>query len=697
MSSYIGLDFETYGACDLPTHGLDRYVSDKTFMPLIGSIACRDLEGAKLVKNTFNFVSDKRASRRELSNTLTNRLICAHNAPFEQAVLDHMNISLPAERFIDSAVVARAAGGGSGLEAAAPQLLGVDKMASGWDLIKLFSIPGKYQEANGSQHFDPSIIADHLGEWTQFCVYCELDAELSLRLVESYFSRLSSTEMDYQALTMQMNNTGWPVDVALVEEMQRRYLENQEQALFQFRDEHNATDLNLNSLKQLKEFCAARGIKASSFDEKHVATLHSRISKKLGDPMLAPGKVQNYGEVIDLLETKQVLGGSSLKKLKTILDTVGSDGRLRDQYLHCGAGQTLRTTGRSVQMQNLKRLPGEPGNVEQLFNPDVNWDNTEMALNLRQVFTSSEPKGQLVVGDLSSVESRGLAWLAGADWKLAEFRRGLDMYKVQAEKIFGVSYDLVSKVQRSTGKVGELSCGYGAGGEAVHAFAQNIGVDMSEGEATKLVSDWRTTNPEIVGLWWNLDDMLHSVVENGGVERLGLYNGFCLKLKRIWTPDSLLDQHPGATSIEMKIMNDHDGAVMRRYFHGCYSRGGNIAYYKPSDRKTGDLWRPTFVDPKTKQTRFFELYGGKLAGILTQSLCREVFFRILRRVYEWTSLIPNVTPIGQFHDEIVLDWVPGDISLKDCSDGLEVLMSDPGIFKTLPLAAEVKHSYRYTK
>ena len=59
-----------------------------------------------------------------------------------------------------------------------------------------------------------------------------------------------------------------------------------------------------------------------------------------------------------LLETKQVMGGSSLKKLQTMIDTSART-RLHDQYLHCGAGATYRTTGRGVQMQNLKRLNGE--------------------------------------------------------------------------------------------------------------------------------------------------------------------------------------------------------------------------------------------------------------------------------------------------------------------------------------------------
>ena len=54
-------------------------------------------------------------------------------------------------------------------------------MDLGKHLIRLFSIPGEYQEESGSREFDPRVIEDHPVEWQQFKEYCELDAALGLR------------------------------------------------------------------------------------------------------------------------------------------------------------------------------------------------------------------------------------------------------------------------------------------------------------------------------------------------------------------------------------------------------------------------------------------------------------------------------------------------------------------------------------
>jgi DNA polymerase len=705
-----GLDFETYGACDLKTHGLARYVKHHSFTPLIASLSIPNSLGTE--EQDWDIVErGKKAVARELREAIGSTRIVAHNAPFEQAVLSWMGLDYPSDRFVDSAVVARAAGASSHLEAAAPQLLGIDKQESGKDLIKLFSVPGKWQEKHGTENFVADIVLTYPDEWRDFRKYCRLDSKLGLKIALDYLSYLTESELGYQSITMDMNQVGWPVDIAMVEEMQRRYLENMEVAEHEFHQAYADSDINLRSLKQMKEWCGKRGIRATSFDEAHVEKMAKRLREKINTGALQQDKVDQYDEVLHLLNTKQVLGGSSLKKLKVILDTYVDDGagpRVKDQYVHCGAGQTLRTSGRSVQMQNLKRLKVIL-DMDELLDQAVQWNNTMMAENMRQVFTSSDEGGRLIVGDFSSIESRGLSYLAGEAWKQNAYHRGEDLYKVLAGKIYGKQPGNVTKTERQTGKVGELSCGYGAGPDAVIGFAAGMGIEMTEGEAGQLVMDWRNANPRTVEFWSVLDTMLRKVVTSGGYEQWHLDNGLVVEMIAKPVPSSLSNQvsstHTALTSVMLMLKDSLGACIMKRMFHGCHLAGRNVRYFKPSDRKTGNLWKQGYTDPKTKQYRMYELYGGKLAGILTQSFCREIFFKVLTRVHHWADTHAQVQVVGQFHDEIVVDWVPPTMPELDSMMTravaelyLEKLMSDglPGL-PAFPLAAEVKSAYRYIK
>lgn len=707
----IGLDFETYGSVDLRTHGLNRYMEDPYFTPLIAH-TYGHMSG---LTQSFDFVLKDRDSERDnLRDLLRDKCIVAHNAPFEKLCLKMLGIDIRPDRIVDSAVVARAVGASSKLEVAAPQLLNVNKLATGKHLIKLFSIPGKLQEANGSPAFDPDIVQLYPDEWVDFGEYCGVDAKLGLGIVVNYHGQVSQQERRYAELTMKMNERGWFVDMAAVERMQELYEKNKNVQLNWFRTTYEEGDvpdeyLNFNSFPQLQRWCANRGVKAKSFDEAHVEKMIATIDARLAKGGLPAEKLDNLYEVRDLLVTKQVLGGSSLKKLVTITNQRSlHDDRLRDQYLHVGAGQTYRTSGRGVQMQNLKRLADQQ-NMGDLWDPAHRWDNQMLATNLRQVFKAQHPDGRLVVGDFASVESRGLAYLAGEEWKLDAYWDGLDLYKVQAEKMFNVPYDSVDKQQRQTGKVGELSCGYGAGSGAVQNFAAGMGVKLTEQEATALVRDWRDANPNILQLWDKLDSTLRQLLERkAGLSTVMIGNDLKVAFEAINTPASLEDQVGVAKvqSVAMRLYDSDGGLFLTRYLHGCYLRGSNIGYFKPTDLLSGDLWKNHYRDPKTKEIRFYTVYGGKLAGLLTQSLCRELFFNSLQLLDTALAQVSNARCIGQFHDEIVVEWQPESfedadlwlvpVGLDRTKRMMEEAMSTTQ-FANFPLMAEVKDDHRYTK
>lgn len=679
LPNLMGLDFETYCELSLPEVGLARYVAHPTFMPTLASVDTA--HGSQ----TIAFPAENKHAFKKL---ISGWDLSAHNAGFERAVLATMGIDVP---ILDSAVVAAVAGADRHLAGAARQLLNMDKLDEDRSLLRLFAMK---QEGQASGEFNRDLIQQHPDKWAEFKEYCERDAMLSREIIVECggYAADFEREMAYADITLEMNEVGWPVDARSVRLMLSRYNENLSQLQHDFALNVDP-NLNIFSHPQVKKWCADRGVTSRSFDKQNVERMIGRLEKQQAK---MSGKLSDeHQQVLELLKLKQALGGSSLKKLETILATAHK-GRVYDQYVHAGAPQSLRTSGRSIQMQNLPRL-AHVRDMAELADPASKWTNDELAGNLRQVFTSSHPNGQLLVADFASIESRALGYMAGETWKTTAYASGQDVYKAQALKIFKLTdINAVTKEQRTTGKVGELSCGYGAGPVAVKDFAAKMNVDLSESEATKLVRDWRDANPNTVEFWHELGNALVQAVTRDQMVTVTAADGMMINFHRAVTPESLLNQAPDVQSIRMNVWVNKQ-RVMSRMFHGCYLRGGNVGYYKPSSLKGGQAWKKKYVDPKTKQQRFYELYGGKITGILTQSLCREIFFEALLELSQRLDLIPNATLIGQFHDEVVVDWVPGPTPMDQVVAIMEDVMSKSPTLPALPMGVEVKHDYRYTK
>ena len=165
-------------------------------------------------------------------------------------------------------------------------------------------------------------------------------------------------------------------------------------------------------------------------------------------------------------------------------------------------------------------------------------------------------------------------------------------------------------------------------------------------------------------------------------------------------PTSLCKQTGDSQLRSLRITVTIRKMSFTRWIHGVYLHGRNICYWKPADRKTGDLWSDMFTDPKTKQRRRFSMYGGKLAGLLTQSLAREMFFHSLAKLYREAATFDNLKIVGQFHDEIVMEWSPptssNGASLTLATELLHSCMTDT-LLPAFPLEAVVKYDRRYTK
>ena len=727
----VGLDFETWSPVDLAAEGAWNYIMHPDFRVTLISIAGYTsswifpiLENAALVLPLQNGVPsvEDYYDREELlraQKLLTSRYVAAHNAEFEQLVLMRlskdmgMRLASNAWTLIDTAVMARAYGLSGSLDACVQQLREAPsavmqpllrKAHTTANLLVKGDKDGALKKLFATGDFPLDKVLDANGqktkEWKAYCGYGRQDAALTYALAIMLDTPDNEREQQYAAITRAMNINGWPVDMEAVDWMSRTAAENTE---LQLNNWHKSFDpnkeLNFNSTPQLIRWAKKLGFNVRSFKEEAVTKM---LDKLVGIKNAPAAWSAQEREMYHLLKTKELLGGSSLKKLDVIRRQVTpEDNRLRGQYLHVGASQTLRTTGKGVQMQNLKRLHA-PIDLDLAIHRDgITYDNTQLASNLRQVF-ATPGECTLLVADFSSIESRGLAYLAGADWKLRAYEAGKDMYKVMAAKIFHTQYELVTSEQRQIGKVGELACGYNAGGPAVRRYAAKMGITLSEAEANELVTDWRTVNPEIVAFWATLHEGLLRAMHHPDAEAtITVSQHIAIAVKPSLVPK------PGMRDLYVTVTSKEDESFLRtkytRIFRGCYLVGSRVQYHKPSSAVNGPRWSAESRNPLTQQMQPHSIYGGKLTGILVQSFCRELFMQSLQSVYDLTYVIPQLTLIGQFHDEIVVECTETDPDeVEDLAQNVRNAFLNPKPYATgakgsLHKECSLKSARRYTK
>ena len=81
------------------------------------------------------------------------------------------------------------------------------------------------------------------------------------------------------------------------------------------------------------------------------------------------------------------------------------------------------------------------------------------------------------------------------------------IYEASAAEMFKVPIGEITKDSplRQKGKISELALGYGGSVGALKAMGA-INMGLNEEELKPLVDTWRKSNPNIVKLWWNIED-----------------------------------------------------------------------------------------------------------------------------------------------------------------------------------------------
>ena len=505
----LHLDIETYSSAPLPKCGVYRYCDAPDFEILLLSYAFDDAPVVTVDMACGETLPDAFLHALEDANVLK----IAHNAAFERVCFSkHLGHWLDPAQWRCTMVMAwYQTLPGKLADVAVALNVTEKKMEEGKDLIRYFSMPCKATKTNGGRTRN---LPRHAPEkWATYKAYNAQDVETERAVYKALLHHaLPEHEWALYALDQRINDRGVRVDRLLVKSAMAVDQAFSEQA-FQRAQELTGLE-NPGSVSQLKAWLADMDMPMES------------LSKRIVQEKAAGAE----GIVKELLELRLELSKTSVKKYESMARCICKDGRVHGLLQFGGAARTFRWAGRLVQAQNLPQnhLPDlnlardivRSGDEEQLELLFGSVPNTLSEL-IRTAFIPRDGC-RFIVADFSAIEARVLAWLAGEEWVLEEFRGKGKIYEATASRMFHIPQETIVKGHpnyeyRQKGKQATLSCGYGGGVGALKA----MGAKMPEEEMQPLVDAWRAANPNIVRFWNALGNAASEVIEKHNSVRVG--------------------------------------------------------------------------------------------------------------------------------------------------------------------------------
>lgn len=616
----LSLDLETYSSVDLGKSSVYRYVESPDFDILLlgysadgGEVQVVDLAQGEQIPT-------------EVIDALTDERVCkwAFNAQFERVCLSQWlrrnGYPLRNERYAapDDPCMAYLNPAGwhctmvwsayLGLPLSLKDVgaaLGLDKqkLTEGRELIRYFCVPGK----DATRRMPASAPE----KWATFRGYNLRDVETEMAIQERLRKYPVPEEVWSQYhLDQQINDRGIGVDRTLVRGAIGIDKRSREELTARLQ-ELTMLD-NPNSVQQMKDWLAANGLQTDTLGKKQVAEL----LKTAPEPLKS------------VLVLRQQLAKSSVKKYQAMENAVCADGRVRGCFQFYGA-RTGRWAGRNIQLQNLpqNRMPdleqarslvraGDYDSVRLLYDstPDV------LSQLIRTALIPS-PGRTFFVADFSAIEARVIAWLAGEQWRQQVFAEGKDIYCASASQMFGVPVEKhgVNGHLRQKGKIAELALGYGGSVGALKAMGA-IEMGLKEDELKPLVDAWRTANPMIVKLWWEVDRAVTRAVSDKTATETHSIRFTC---------------QSGMLFITLPS-------------------GRRLAYVRPriGENQFGGSAITYMGTNAAKQWARLESYGPKFVENIVQAISRDILCYAMQALRD-CAIVAHV------HDEVILEADPG--------------------------------------
>lgn len=655
----LTIDLETYSPQDIGKVGAYRYAQDPDFEILLCSVA---VDGYKVY---LLDLKDPRQEEHLIANWCQLKEMLfdprytkrAWNAAFEWWCLsEHFHLTQQQredwlEQWEDSMVHAMYCGLPASLKEAGKALrLPEDKakMREGAALIRYFCCPCKPTKTNGGRtrnlpEHDPA-------KWEIFRQYNIRDVETE-RHIDNLLAPFTVPDFIWQQWRddVRMNSRGIATDAELTS---GALWCGQMYSAELFKEAQQITGLiNPSAPGQLKAWLRDNGLALPDMQK-------ATVAEALKQPQ--PPSVKR------VLEIRQGLGKSSLKKYDAIQAATGPDGRIRGTLQFYGATRTGRWAGRLLQVQNLPRtylkhqnevrqlIKGKQVEALEMIYGDVN----DVLSQMIRTALIPAPGSVFIDADFSAIEARLIAWEAKEEWVLDVFRTTGKIYETTAAKMFGIPVETIVKGHpnysyRQRGKVATLALGYQGGVGAMRRMDVSGALkDLPDEEIQDMVNRWREQNPNIVQLWRTMEHAAKFVINS----KRG-----CLAI-------------PGVT-FRMEASTTCPFPFMTMSLPS-----GRKLYY--ADPRVGDDGHIHYMEQTDRGWQDSETYGGKLTENLTQAIGRDCLEFALDNLKA-----AGFKVVFHIHDEVVIERQTNDPE----ADLYEVrrIMSQPAPWaKGLPLNAE---------
>lgn len=616
MKKVLNVDIETYSSEPI-TNGVYRYVEAPDFDILIIAYSVDGGEVKAIDCSKLHFTEEK-MKMIEFCDALydENVLKTAFNANFERTcIAKRFGVPQPPEQWSCTMVDARRLGLPASLEKCAEVLNVEDKKdKAGKALINYFSVPCKPTKVNGGR--TRNLPKHDMDKWNMFVDYCiqDVKTERAIRDKIKVFEVTPSEQKAWE-LDQHINDTGVEIDLELMNGAVALDMKDKAELMEEAR--HITGLSNPNSPSQLKAWFSERGLELPNMTK---GTISDALSSA-------------QGEVKRMLEIRQALSKTSVKKYTKMQDMACKDGRVRGVFQFYGAG-TGRWAGRGVQLQNLTKhkMPDAELPIARETLKEQDFEMLSMLFDyepssilsqlVRTCFIAGEGK-TFIVSDFSAIEGRVTAWFSNEKWRKEVFESHAMLYEASASKMFGVPLEDIKKGGpredlRAKGKVTELALGYQGGPGALIAMGALEG-GVKEEELQGLVDAWRRESPNIVDFWYSVQDCAIKAVETGQEQ----YTNRC------------------------RFKTD------RGFLFITLPSGRKLAYPKPHlginkfNRKSLKFWG---INSVNKKWEVQDTYGGKLVENIVQATARDILSEAMLRLHD-----AGYKVVMHVHDEIVVE------------------------------------------